>query len=197
METNRLPPRSPELMSRLDTALLMVDMQEKLLRVIPKHEHLTWNVRRLVDGAHILGLPVAGTEQYPQGLGPTTPALASKLGEIPSKVIFSCRECHQLSAAWKTKGVGKVLVCGIEAHVCIQQTALDLLAEGYRVYLAIDAIGSRHTLDCETAIRRMDSAGCTITTTEAALFEWCETAGTPEFKQISALVRETPPMATA
>jgi nicotinamidase-related amidase len=84
-----------------------------------------------------------------------------------------------------------VLVAGIEAHVCVQQTVLDLLAEGFRVYVAADAIGSRHAIDLDIALRRLEASGAVLTTTEAALFEWCEVAGTPEFKQISALVRET------
>jgi nicotinamidase-related amidase len=89
--------------------------------------------------------------------------------------------------------VYKILVCGIEAHVCVQQSVLDLLTDGYRVYVAADAVGSRFACDREIALRRMESAGATLTTTEAALFEWCDVAGTPEFKQISTLVRETAP----
>ena len=85
------------------------------------------------------------------------------------------------------------MVSGIEAHVCIQQTVLDLLANGYRVYVAVDAIGARYAVDYETALKRMDSAGATLTTTESALFEWCRMSGTPAFKKISALVREKPP----
>ena len=81
----------------------------------------------------------------------------------------------------------------IEAHVCVQQTVLDLLTDGFRVYLAVDAIGARFEIDRTVALGRMEASGATLTTTEAALFEWCETAGTPEFKQISALVRELPP----
>ena len=91
---------------------------------------------------------------------------------------------------FRDRGIGKILLAGIEAHVCVQQTALDLLADGYRVYLAVDAIGARHEIDYAIALRRLESSGATLTTTEAALFEWCEAAGTPEFKQISALVRE-------
>ena len=91
------------------------------------------------------------------------------------------------------QGVWKILLCGIEAHVCVQQTAFDLLADGYRIYLAVDAIGARFDTDREIALRRMESAGATLTTTESALFEWCEVAGTPEFKQISSLVCEAPP----
>jgi nicotinamidase-related amidase len=189
----RVSPRSPELMSRSDTALLIVDMQEKLLKLMAGHERVIWNNRRLIDGAKLLGLPVAATEQYPQGLGPTTPELAERLGAMPAKLMFSCRECQSVFADFQQRGIGKILVAGIEAHVCVQQTVLDLLADGFRVYLAVDAIGARHEVDYTTALRRMESSGATLTTTEAALFEWCEIAGTPEFKQISALVRELPP----
>jgi isochorismate hydrolase len=85
------------------------------------------------------------------------------------------------------------LVAGIEAHVCVQQTVLDLMTDGFRVYLAVDAVGARFEIDRTIALRRMESSGATLTTTEAALFEWCDASGTSEFKQISALVREAPP----
>jgi nicotinamidase-related amidase len=81
----------------------------------------------------------------------------------------------------------------VETHICIAQTALDLTAAGFTAYVAVDAVGSRHAIDRETALRRLESAGVIMTTTEAAMFEWCGTAGTPEFKQISALAKETPP----
>ncbi len=86
-----------------------------------------------------------------------------------------------------------MLVSGIEAHVCVQQTVLDLLAGGYRVYVAVDAVGSRYAIDYETGLRRMESSGATLTTTESALFEWCQVSGTPTFKNISVLIREQPP----
>jgi nicotinamidase-related amidase len=186
-------PRSPELMAAGDTALLVVDVQEKLVGAIAGHARVVWNVRRLIDGARLLGLPVAASEQYPRGLGPTVPELAERLGPVPSKLTFSCRGCPQLFADLRARGVCKLLVCGIEAHVCVQQTVLDLLADGWRVYLAVDATGSRFEIDYRTSLARMDSAGATLTTTEAALFEWCDAAGTPEFKQISRLVREEGP----
>jgi nicotinamidase-related amidase len=182
-------------MSRDDTALLVVDMQEKVLNLIPGRERVTWNVRRLVDGAKVLGLLVAATEQYPQGLGGTIAELASRLSEVPSKLMFSCGECGQVFRNLEQQGRHKLLVAGIEAHVCVQQTVFDLMAAGWQVYLAVDAIGARHAIDYETALRRMDSAGATLTTTEAALFEWCQVAGTPEFKEISRLVREAGPAA--
>jgi len=188
-EANPLP-RSPELMGPGDTGLLVVDVQVKLVPAIAGHERVVWNVRRLIDGAGILGLPVAATEQYPKGLGSTVPELAERLGEIPSKLSFSCGGCPAIFEDLRRRDVHKLLVCGIEAHVCVQQTVLDLLAGGWQVYVAVDAVGSRREIDYRTALGRMDSAGATLTTTEAALFEWCEAAGTPEFKRISRLVQE-------
>ncbi len=191
-EQQRLP-RSPELMSRADSALLVVDVQDKLIGLIAQHERIVWNIGRLLDGAKALGVRAVATEQYPRGLGHTTKALADRLGDVPAKLSFSCGGCPEVFEELRDAGIFKILVVGIEAHVCIQQTVLDLLADGFRVYLAVDAIGSRHEIDYATALRRMDSAGATLTTTEAALFEWCDAAGTPEFKQISAIVRELPP----
>ena len=181
------------LMSRDDTALLVVDVQSKLIELIRGHERMVWNIRRLIDGASILKIPASATEQYPQGLGGTVPELAGRLGSIPSKLMFSCGECSELFHQFEQQGRHKLLVAGIETHVCVQQTVFDALAAGWQVYLAVDALGARHTIDHEIALRRMDSAGATLTTTEAALFEWCQKAGTPEFKQISQLVREVGP----
>lgn len=186
-------PRSPDLMTPVDTGLLMIDVQGKLITLVPDHKRIIWNIRRLLDGAAAMKVAAAGTEQYPQGLGPTVPELAVKLGALPAKTAFSCGECGGIFRDWAERGIRKILLCGIEAHVCVQQTAFDLLAHGFRVYLAVDAIGSRFEIDYQTALRRLESSGATLTTTEAALFEWCGRAGTPEFKQISALVRETAP----
>lgn len=161
--------------------------------LIGNRDRIVWNVRRLIDAAKILGVAVGATEQYPQGLGGTVPELAALLGEIPEKLTFSCAGCPDVFGGFRDQGRHKILVVGIESHVCVQQTVLDLLADGFRVYLAVDALGSRFELDYQTALNRMDSAGATITTTESVLFEWCDVAGTDEFKQISALVRESPP----
>jgi len=197
MKSSPLPPRSPELMSRDDTALLVVDVQDRILAAIADTPRIVWNTRRLVDGAKILGLPVLVTEQYPERLGPTTAVLAERLGPAAAKLSFSCRACADLFEPLAEKGVTKILLAGIETHVCVAQTALDLLNEGFRVYLAVDALGSRFEVDRQIALQRLDASGCTLTTTEAALFEWCAVAGTPEFKQISQLVRETPPAAAS
>ena len=180
-------------MSRGDAALLVVDVQEKLMPFITDGPRVVWNVRRLIDAAKILGLPVFATEQYPKGLGPTVAELAQRLGPMPSKLTFSAGGCGELFADLRTRNMHNILVCGIEAHVCVGQTVFDLLADGWRVFVAVDAVGSRFAIDCRTALQRMDSAGATLTTTEAAMFEWCEIAGTPEFKQISQLAREQGP----
>ena len=185
--------RSPELMSPADTGLLVVDVQEKLIGLLPDQKRIVWNIRRLIDGAKILQLPVFATEQYPQGLGPTTAELRHDLVAPVAKLSFSCVGSPEFRDVLKVANLQKILLAGIETHVCVQQTALDLMAEGYRVYVAVDAIGARHAIDHEIAVRRMDSAGVTVTTTEAALFEWCAAAGTPQFKAISALVRQQPP----
>jgi len=184
-------------MSAADTALVVVDVQERLVPAIAGHERVVWNVRRLIDGAKILGLPVVATEQYPQGLGGTVAELADRLGEVASKLTFSCAGCPEIFEGLKARGAHKLLVCGLETHVCVQQTVLDLLAEGWTVYVAVDGVGSRYEVDHRTALGRMDSSGATLTTTEAALFEWCRVAGTAEFKEISRLAQETGPSSKA
>jgi nicotinamidase-related amidase len=187
-------PRSPELMRAADTALLVIDVQERLLPAIPAATRIIWNCRRLLDGARLLGIRTAITEQNPAKLGPTAAELAEASGGPPAaKLAFSCGACGEVFAEWRDAGIERVLVCGIETHVCVAQTVFDLLAAGYQAFVAVDAIGSRHALDHEVALRRMESSGATLTTVEAALFEWCERAGTDEFRQISALVKEASP----
>jgi nicotinamidase-related amidase len=186
-------PRSPELMNREDSALLVVDAQVKLLEVIPQRARIVWNIRRLLDAAAALGVPVAATEQYPDKLSPTVPELLERIGSAPAKLCFSACVCGEIFERWRADERFRVLVCGIEAHVCVLQTALDLAAAGFEPYVAVDAVGSRYAIDQETALKRMESAGVILTTTEMAMFEWCRTAERPEFKKISALAKESPP----
>ena len=155
-------------MSAADTALVVVDVQVKLMPLIPGAKRIIWNLGRLIEGAETLGVKILATEQYPQGLGPTLPELASHLGQIPAKSTFSCCGCEPFFQRLTELGASKVLVSGIETHVCVQQTVLDLLAGGYRVYVPVDAVGSRYRIDFETGLRRMESAGATLTTTESA-----------------------------
>jgi nicotinamidase-related amidase len=176
-----------------DTGLLVIDAQEKLLSLIPKRDAIIWNIRRLLDGAKILGIPQAATEQYPDRLSRTVPELRERLGPIPDKLSFSACVCDGIFDRWREDQRFRVLICGIETHVCVLQTALDLTADGFGVYVAVDAVGARQAVDHETALRRMESAGVVLTTTEMALFEWCRTSARSEFKQISALAKEVPP----
>ncbi|NOY43448.1 MAG: isochorismatase family protein [Planctomycetes bacterium] len=187
-------PRSPELMRREDTAMLVVDVQERLVVVQTGIEPVVWNIRRLLDAAKVLGVRTYATEQYPEKLGPTVSSLAERLETKPAgKQAFSCGECGEIFSEWREVGIQRVLVCGIEAHVCVQQTVLDLLAAGYQVIVAVDAVTSRYPADYEVALRRMEASGAVLTTTESAFFEWCVRAGTEEFKKISALAKESPP----
>jgi nicotinamidase-related amidase len=181
--------RSPELLSRGDCRLLIVDVQEKLIPHISSARSMIESCRKLIRGAQVLGVPVTATEQYPQGLGATVPELAELLGERPEKLRFSSAEAVGWgTAAEQDDDRDKVIVAGIEAHVCVQQTVLDLLSLGWRVYVPADAVASRHEFDRKIALRRMADSGAVITTAEAVLFEICEVAGTPEFKEISRLV---------
>jgi nicotinamidase-related amidase len=186
-------PRSPDLMNAEDSALLVVDAQVKLLEIIPQRARIVWNIRRLLDAADALRVPVAATEQYPDRLSPTVPELREPIGAAPNKLCFSACVCGELFDAWRADSRYRVLLCGIESHVCVLQTALDLAAAGFEPYVAVDAVGSRYAIDYEIALRRMESSGVTLTTTEAAMFEWCRTADRPEFKKISALAKESPP----
>ena len=185
--------RSPEMMSSNDTALIVVDVQEKLMPLVPGGSRIVWNIGRLLDAAEILGVGCFGTEQYPKGLGATVDPLRSRLAEMHEKLAFSAAACRSLVEQLEGREIIRVLLVGIETHVCVQQTALDLLAAGFRVYVAADAVGSRFAHDYEFASRRMETSGVVLTTTEAAMFEWCEVAGTPEFKKVSGLVRQPPP----
>lgn len=188
--------RSPHLMNPSDTALLVIDVQEKLLPHIADKKTLTWNISRLLRAAAALNVKTCVTEQYPKGLGHTVPELTEHFANlvsesVPEKLMFSCRECAEMFD--KLEGVHRILVCGIETHVCVLQTVLDLLASGFEVYVCVDAVGSRFESDKEVASRRMESSGATLVTTEMAMFELCEVAGTSDFKTISKLAQETLP----
>ncbi len=183
--------RSPLLMNRDDTTLIVVDMQQRLLDAMSLGNTVVWNTSRLLRGARLLGVEIVVTEQVPEKLGPTSAALAEWVPNAESKQRFSCLECHATFDALLAAGRHRVLLCGIETHVCVQQTALDLLSAGFSVYIAVDSVGSRFDVDKEFALRRMESTGVTLTTTEAALMEWTETAADEKFREISGLLKET------
>jgi len=155
---------------------------------IAEAERVVANIVRLVEGARILSVPFEATEQYPKGLGPTVPELAARIPARSDKLTFSCSGVAGLSERFRAARAEKLLLAGVETHVCVLQTALDFLAQGFRVYVAADAVASQRALDRDLAFRRLERSGAVLTTTEAALFEWTEVAGTPEFKGVSRLV---------
>ena len=157
---------------------------------IPSADTLTLNIAFLLDVAKLLNVQVAATEQYPKGLGPTVAPLAQRLPVRPDKVAFSSCAAPGLAASFPNAGRTKIVLAGIEAHVCVLHTALDLLSVNFQVYLAVDAIASRYSVDCETALRRLEQAGAILTTVETCAFEWMGGANHPQFKAVSALVQE-------
>ena len=183
--------RSPLLMNRTDTAIIVIDVQEKLLPHIADNEEMVFNIERILEAANELQIPVFVSEQYPKGLGHTISEFEVLLDSFPvyEKSMFSIRECEPLWEQLQKRDIKNVLLVGIETHVCVFQSAMDLLANGYEVYVCIDAVGSRFEEDYMTAMQRMETSGVTLLTTEMAMFEWCEAAGTPEFKSISKLVQ--------
>ena len=134
-------------------------------------------------------MPVWATEQYPDGLGPTTAGVAELIPDRPAKTTFHCCAVPQLLEQLYGRNVRHVTVAGIEAHVCVAQTALELLDLGFRVQVPADAVASRHKIDWEFGLRRLEHAGAVVSTTEAVIFEWTETADRPEFKAISHLIK--------
>lgn len=190
-ESNASLPRSPDQLTIEDSALLIVDVQEKLTSLMPDPSRLLFNIERLIDGAAALGVRTMATEQYPEKLGPTHPQIAAKLEDPLPKRAFSCGERNELFDSLAQNGIPKIVVAGIESHVCVLQTSLDLMSAGFTVHLPVDALSSRGVLDHETALRRLESHGAVLSTTETVLFEWCGTSTAAGFKAISKIVQKT------
>lgn len=180
---------------RSDSALLVViDVQERLARVIDGIEDVEANIARLVRGAKILGVPSIVTEQYPKGIGPTTETVRAAFEESGSfepiqKMCFSSWGCGEFAEKVRASGRTQVIVTGIEAHVCVHQTTLDLLEQGFDVWIVADAVSSRTSGNRRIATDRMVAEGARLTSTEMALFEMTVESGTDTFKAISRLVK--------
>ena len=173
------------------TALLVIDMQEKLVPVVREPQRLIESVGRMIDGATALGLPVLATEQYRKGLGDTITPIAGRLGGAlcrAEKLKFSAF-IGPVREILIEKQIRSVMVCGIESHVCVLQTCLDLVDSGYTAGLAIDAISSRHQTDHDAALLRMTQIGVIPTTVESVLFELTHEAGTDRFKRVLGVVK--------
>lgn len=175
-------------------SLIVVDMQEKLINAIPeeRREVVTRNSKILIETAKTLGIPITVTEQYPKGLGLTINEIKEAIGDEPKpieKLVFSCARSSDFTAALKNTKRTEVLMCGIETHVCVLQTVLDLIKDGYKVYVPADAVTSRKGIDWEMGIKFMDRAGAVVGTTETFVFQLLERAGTEDFKKISRLIK--------
>lgn len=174
-------------LDRARTALVVVDVQEAFRPAVGEFDAVAANTAVLVQGARALDLPVVVTEQYPRGLGETVPEVAGHLDGVRrvEKTVFSAARAEGFDLG----GRDQALVCGIEAHVCVQQTAQDLLDAGVEVHVAADAVTSRTALNRRLGLEKMEASGAVVTSTEMALFELVERAGTPEFKTIQGLVK--------
>lgn len=171
---------------------LVIDVQERLVPVMRRPDGLVTDIVRLIHGMRILGIPVLATEQYPRGLGKTVPEITGALGESQEyweKLSFSAFRDPAIQQAVQDTGRRQVILAGIEAHVCVMQTARDLLEAGFHPVIPADCVSSRKKQDCKRALRRLEREGVVVTTSEALLFELLEAAGTPEFKEISRLVK--------
>lgn len=175
-----------------DTAVLVVDYQEKLLPAIYDVEALLERTRILLSGLLALEIPVILTEQYPKGLGPTVRELRDCLGEAYrpfEKMTFSVMGAEEVRDAFAALDKKNIIVCGTEAHICVLQSVIDLQAAGYQVYLVEDCVASRKPSDKEAGLHRAMGEGALMTSAEAILFELTVISGTPVFKQISKLVK--------
>ncbi len=177
-------------MDVLNSTILVIDAQDKLLNGVQNSDKIVWNIKRLVNAAKIVKVNTICTEQNPEKLGRTNPSLLEELDFQPiKKMSFSCVKCTNILNELLKSQNQAILLCGLETHVCIQQTALDLISKGYGVFIAVDAIGSRNEFDHEIALRRLESSGVILTTTESIIFEWCGTSDREEFKAISNLIK--------
>lgn len=178
-------------LKRDDAILLVIDVQERLVAVMPDRDKVVAATVRLIEGAKALSVPVILTEQYPKGLGPTVPAVREVIEEnaLVEKLSFSCCGEKGFDPLLESSGKRSVVIAGMEAHICVLQTSLALLERGYDVHVVGDAVSSRAPENRDTALDLLRDAGATVTTTEIVLFQLLERAGTPEFKAVSALVK--------
>ncbi|OMH27133.1 hydrolase [Motiliproteus sp. MSK22-1] len=169
------------------SALLVIDVQEKLLPGVHQNEQLVNSCKWLMGVAKLMKIPTLGTEQYPRGVGPTTETLRELLPEedFIAKTVFSCANSKDCSTRIDQLNRQQIVICGMEAHVCVLQTALELKDQGKDVFVVVDAISARNPTDTEFAIRRMDKAGIHLVTREMVGFEWIRRSDAPEFKDFS------------
>lgn len=178
-------------LSRNDTLLLIIDVQDKLAATMNQRAKVISNIQKLVFTAEKLNMPVIVTEQYPKGLGKTVPEIIENLNKYEpiEKVTFSC--CKENKFINKLKEVNKknIIICGMETHVCVQQTSLELVELGFRVYVIGDATCSRRKESWKFSLHRIRAGGAVVTTAESVIFELLESSNQPEFKDILSILK--------
>lgn len=180
--------------NRNDAVLVLVDVQERLASAMPERDRVERTAVLLAGAARILGIPVIVTRQNPAGLGDTVDRIGEALGaHTPcDKMTFSCFSDPGFAAALAGIDPGQVIIAGMETHICVLQTALDLLGSGFAVHVVADATCSRREADHRVALERLRAAGAVVTVAESVIYEALGRAGTDEFRQVLALVKEQP-----
>lgn len=174
-----------------NTVLVIVDVQGKLANLMHGKQALFENFQKVIKGMQVLGIPILWVEQNPEGLGPTIPEITDLLVDIKpiSKLCFSSYRNEHFVQALKASDRNQVLIAGIEAHVCVYQTAVDLVGSGYEVHIVTDAVSSRTQGNKQLALQKMKNSGVNLTSTEMALFELLGVAEGEQFKQILKIVK--------
>ena len=186
--------RHPHILRREDTLLVVIDMQEPFLRGIHDRERLVQNVRLLIEAAAVLQVPVIPTVQYAERMGGVVPEITQAFRDFTAcrpvdKMCFSCTGAAGFLDGITASGRRQLLLCGVETHICVSQTALDLASQGYQVHVAADAVSARSLEKHKLGMERMRDSAVLPCAAEAAVYELLREAGTPEFKAILTLVK--------
>ncbi|OEH86180.1 hydrolase [Desulfuribacillus stibiiarsenatis] len=179
------------MLSTQDTVLVVIDIQEKLVKAMKDQELLIQNVQKMIQGAQVLEIPIIALEQYPEGIGATVPEITALVPDWSaiSKNCFNCGASEEFINTLTAYNRKQVLLVGIEAHICVYQTALDLKQRGYDVEVVIDAISSRTELNLELAIDKLSNKGIGVTSVEMSLFELLGKAEGEQFKKILKIIK--------
>ncbi len=182
----------PRVLARDRSVLLVIDVQDAYRGIIFEEERLLRGVRRLIEAAKLVGVPVLATEQYPRGLGHTMPEIHDALPaglEVFEKRSLSCYGCEGFAHQLRGLDRSQIVVCGLETHACVNQTIHDLLVEDYQVHLPIDATSSRFEIDYHAGLQKLEGSGVIPCSVEMVCLEWVRTAEAPEFKAVQRLIK--------
>lgn len=182
----------PRMLDRDQSVLVVIDIQEAYRGLTVEHARMQRGVRQLIDAAQVVGVPMLATEQYPKGLGHLVPEIAEALPpgtEVIEKLSLSCCGAPRFAERLGELRRSQIIVCGIEAHACVNQTVHDLLDRGYQVHVPFDAISSRFEHDYRMGWEKMLGSGAIPSSVEMACLEWVRTAAAPEFKAIHKIIK--------